>query len=54
MGITLYSTLYKVTDDDLKILHETAKFLQKIYTKLDDYDSVIFSYRKVLENEAKR
>ena len=48
IGITLYSTLHPINNDDLKILHETSDFLHKIHQKLDDNDSKIFQYRKML------
>lgn len=51
--ITLYNTLFPITEDDLLSIHDTSEFLRDIYFKLDTAESKIFDYRKRLELQAK-
>ncbi len=42
LSITLYSTFYPITDEDLQAIYETSEYLKEIYIKLDVADNKIF------------
>lgn len=42
IGITLYSTFFPMSDEDLQAIFETSEFLKEIYGKLDVADNKIF------------
>lgn len=42
VSITLYNTLYPVSEDDLAAIHDTALYLREIHAKLDVADTKIY------------
>jgi hypothetical protein len=53
ISISLYSSNYGVTEDDLKQLHITSDYLHKFLARLDVEESRLFTERFAIEEKIK-